>query len=116
LTPVIFCIYLYSKHRCPHRPYGVVGKSDQPCAVTEYRSEFVPREGGARESFKPEFTLQSSTAPLEDETTHKYIYMNEEENNFMIDFLGTIISNTHSTSRVHLNLKKFMFLGEISML
>ncbi len=65
-------IYFCSKHRCPHRPYGVVGKSDQPCAITEYRSEFVPREGGGmRESFKPEFALQSSTAPLADETTHK---------------------------------------------
>jgi len=64
------------KHRCPHRPYGVVGKSDQPCAVTEYRSEFVPREGGGmRESFKPEFTLQSSTAPLNDETTNKHDYI-----------------------------------------
>ncbi len=73
LTTVILHVYLSSKHRCPHRPYGIVGKSDQPCAVTEYRSEFVPREGGARESFKPEFTLQSSTAPLEDETTHKYV-------------------------------------------
>jgi hypothetical protein len=71
-TADILRVYLCSKHRCPHRPYGVVGKSDQPCAVTEYRSEFVPREGGGmRESFKPEFTLQSSAAPLEDETTHK---------------------------------------------
>jgi hypothetical protein len=74
LTAVILCACLCSKHRCPHRPYGVVGKSDQPCAVTEYRSEFVPREsGGMRESFKPDYTLQSSAAPLADETTHKYI-------------------------------------------
>jgi len=43
--------------------------------VTEYRSEFVPREGGMRESFKPEFTLQSSTEPLADETTHKHDYI-----------------------------------------
>jgi len=63
------------KHRCPHRPYGIVGKGDQPCAVTEYRSEFVPREGGARESFKPDYTLQTNTAPLQDETTHKHDYI-----------------------------------------
>jgi hypothetical protein len=72
LIGVIFWTYLYSKHRCPHRPYGIVGKSDQPCAVTEYRSEFVPREGGGmRESFKPDYKLQANTAPLEDETTNK---------------------------------------------
>ena len=65
-----------SKHRCPHRPYGIVGKGDQPCAVTEYRSEFVPREsGGMRESFKPDYTLQTNAAPLEDETTHKHDYI-----------------------------------------
>lgn len=64
------------KHRCPHRPYGVVGKGDQPCAVTEYRSEFIPREGGGmRESFKPEFALQTNTAPLQDETTHKHDFI-----------------------------------------
>ncbi len=68
---IIFWTYLCSKHRCPHRPYGIVGKSDQPCAVTEYRSEFVPREGGMRESFKPDYALQTNTAPLEDETTNK---------------------------------------------
>lgn len=63
------------KHRCPHRPYGIVGKGDQPCAVTEYRSEFVPREGQPRESFKPDYALQSNTAPLQDETTHKHDYI-----------------------------------------
>jgi hypothetical protein len=48
-----------------------MGKGDQPCAVTEYRSEFIPREGGIRESFKPEYKYQSSTTRLDDETTHK---------------------------------------------
>ncbi|CAF3726667.1 unnamed protein product [Rotaria magnacalcarata] len=71
----ILCIYLSSKHRCPHRPYGIIGKSDQPCAATEYRSEFVPREGGVRESFKPDYTVQQNSAPLEDETTHKHDYI-----------------------------------------
>lgn len=41
--------------------------------MTEYRSEFVPREGGARESFKPDYALQTNTAPLQDETTHKCV-------------------------------------------
>lgn len=61
-----------SKHRCPHRPYGIIGKGDEPCAVTEYRSEFIPRgEGGMRESYKPDYRLQASTAPMDDQTTHK---------------------------------------------
>ena len=62
------------KHRCPHRPYGIIGKGDQDCAVTEYRSEFIPREGGVRQSLKPEYNLQLSTARLDDETTHKYVF------------------------------------------
>jgi hypothetical protein len=62
---------LFRKHRCPHRPYGIIGKGDQPCAVTEYRSEFIPREGGARESFKPDYKVLANTAPLDDLTTHK---------------------------------------------
>jgi len=62
---------LSRKHRCPHRPYGIIGKGDQPCAVTEYRSEFIPREGGMRESYKPDYRLQASSAPLDDQTTHK---------------------------------------------
>ncbi len=61
----------YRKHRCPHRPYGIIGKGDEPCAVTEYRSEFIPREGGVRESYKPDYRLQASSAPLDDLTTHK---------------------------------------------
>ena len=75
LIVVIFCFPLSRKHRCPHRPYGVTGKSDQPCPATEYRSEFIPREGGTREPFKPDYALQTSTVPLNDETTHKYILL-----------------------------------------
>lgn len=69
----------FRKHRCPHRPYGIIGKGDQPCAVTEYRSEFIPREPGARESFKPEYKYQSSGNRLDDETTHKYFSEKDRE-------------------------------------
>jgi len=62
---------LSRKHRCPHRPYGIIGRGDQDCAITEYRSEFIPREGGVREPIRPEYNLQLSTARLDDETTHK---------------------------------------------
>ncbi|CAF1421636.1 unnamed protein product [Adineta steineri] len=76
MTKLCICqICTCGKHRCPHRPYGIIGKGDQDCAVTEYRSEFIPRQGGVRESFKPEYNLQLSTARLDDETTHKHDFI-----------------------------------------
>ncbi|CAF0990154.1 unnamed protein product [Rotaria sordida] len=76
MTKLCICqICTCGKHRCPHRPYGIIGKGDQPCAVTEYRSEFIPREGGVRESYKPDYKIQASTVPLDDETTHKHDFI-----------------------------------------
>ncbi|CAF2239927.1 unnamed protein product [Rotaria magnacalcarata] len=76
MTKLCICqICTCGKHRCPHRPYGIIGKSDQPCAVTEYRSEFIPREVGMRESFKPDYKFQPSGVPLDDQTTHKHDYI-----------------------------------------
>lgn len=42
--------------------------------MTEYRSEFIPRETGIRESYKPDYKALSSGAPLDDETTHKFFH------------------------------------------
>ncbi|CAF0749662.1 unnamed protein product [Didymodactylos carnosus] len=76
MTKLCVCqICTCGHHRCPHRPFGIIGKGDQPCAVTEYRSEFIPRETGMRQSFKPDYSIQSSNVPMDDETTHKHDYI-----------------------------------------
>jgi hypothetical protein len=61
----------FSHHRCPHRPWGIVGKGDQPCSVTEYKNEFRQHDGARRQPFKPDNEYKSTNAPLQDETTHK---------------------------------------------
>jgi hypothetical protein len=68
---IIFTFNTYRKHRCPHRPWGILGKGDEPCAVTEYKNEYRAHDGAKREPFKPANEYKPSDLPLQDETTHK---------------------------------------------
>lgn len=62
-------------HRCPHRPWGILGKGDQPCAITEYKNEYRAHDAARRQPFKPDNEFKGSGVPLSDETTHKHDYI-----------------------------------------
>lgn len=58
-------------HRCPHRPWGILGKGEHPCAVTEYKNEYRTHQASRTLPFKPDNEYKSSNIPLNDDTTHK---------------------------------------------
>lgn len=66
-----FCASNCRSHRCPHRPWGIIGKGDQACAITEYKNEYKAYNGERVKPFKPDNEYRGSGAPLADETTHK---------------------------------------------
>jgi hypothetical protein len=72
-------IHIFTRHhKCPHRPWGIMGKGDQPCAVTEYKNEFRGHDIEVRKPFKPDNAYLGTGVPLADETTHK-----QEKNLFL---------------------------------
>lgn len=68
---VLYKVSFIRHHRCPHRPWGILGKGDQPCAVTEYKNEYKAYDATRTKPFKPDSEYKSSNIPLQDETTHK---------------------------------------------
>ena len=63
--------FLNSHHKCPHRPWGISGKGEQPCAVTEYKNEYRAHDQARRQPFKPDNDFKGTNIPLSDETTNK---------------------------------------------
>lgn len=63
------------QHKCPHRPWGIVGKGDPSCTVSEYKNEYRAHDGARRQPIKPDTDYKSPNVPISGETTNKHDYI-----------------------------------------
>ncbi|XP_013413580.1 stabilizer of axonemal microtubules 2 [Lingula anatina] len=63
------------RHRCPHRPLGVINRGGTPCLISEYNTNYLGRFVPPRPSLKPKTEAMHSSGPMADKTTNRVDYV-----------------------------------------